>query len=249
LTGHGVDAQYDDPRLVALYDHLNAGDRDFRFYLDQIGEAARAVLDLGCGTGTFALMLAARGHRVTAIDPAPAMLAAARAKPGAEAVGWHAGDLSDLNADIRFDVATLTGHAFQCLLDDASLMPVLHLLRDRLRPGGRLLFETRNPRLAPWRGWTQKASIRRVAYPGGTVVAWNQLLNVRRDTVAFENHYRLEPEDLHLTSRSRLRFLDIDALCQRLDDAGFADLLLFGDWDGAPFDPLCSPEIIVSASV
>jgi len=41
------------------------------------------ALDVGCGTGFLALELAARGHRVTAVDFAPAMLAEARRKAAA----------------------------------------------------------------------------------------------------------------------------------------------------------------------
>src|SRR5579863_10001716 len=38
------------------------------------------ALDLGCGTGFLSLELAARGHRVTGVDFAPAMIARAAAK-------------------------------------------------------------------------------------------------------------------------------------------------------------------------
>jgi ubiquinone/menaquinone biosynthesis C-methylase UbiE len=44
------------------------------------GRAALDALDAGCGTGFLSLELAARGHRVTGIDCAPAMLAEARRK-------------------------------------------------------------------------------------------------------------------------------------------------------------------------
>ena len=63
------EALYTDPRLVALYDLFNAGDQDFAFYACVIGAARQRILDLGCGTGTFARRLAAAGHDVVAIDP------------------------------------------------------------------------------------------------------------------------------------------------------------------------------------
>src|SRR5438552_3032086 len=44
---------------------------------------ARTVLDIGCGTGTFACLLAGRGLEVIAVDPAAASLEVARRKPGA----------------------------------------------------------------------------------------------------------------------------------------------------------------------
>ncbi len=44
------------------------------------GRGALHTLDAGCGTGFLALELATRGHRVTGVDFAPAMLAEARRK-------------------------------------------------------------------------------------------------------------------------------------------------------------------------
>ncbi|WP_049580618.1 class I SAM-dependent methyltransferase, partial [Streptomyces sp. SBT349] len=40
----------------------------------------REVLDVGCGTGTLSVLLAGAGHRVTGVDIAPRMVAAARRK-------------------------------------------------------------------------------------------------------------------------------------------------------------------------
>lgn len=53
-----------------------------------------AVADIGCGTGRHALALAAAGADVTAVDFSAGMLAAAKAKPGAERVKWIEHDLA-----------------------------------------------------------------------------------------------------------------------------------------------------------
>src|SRR5947207_5063070 len=55
-----------------------AWDRIFDLVLG--GRSALDVLDAGCGTGFLSLELASRGHRVTGVDFAPAMLAEARRK-------------------------------------------------------------------------------------------------------------------------------------------------------------------------
>src|SRR5262245_46423454 len=47
------------------------------------GRSAGDALDIGCGTGFLAFELAGRGHRVTGVDFAPAMLAEARRKAAA----------------------------------------------------------------------------------------------------------------------------------------------------------------------
>ena len=75
------------PRLAAIYDPLDPDRGDLTAYVDMAAEfGARRVLDLGCGTGVFALLLAHRGIDVVGVDPALASLDVARAKPGAERV-------------------------------------------------------------------------------------------------------------------------------------------------------------------
>ena len=69
------------------------------------GEPAE-VLDLGCGSGTLAIAIAAAtgGHRVTGIDGDPEILGIARAKPGAEDVEWVEGLADSLPfEDASFD--------------------------------------------------------------------------------------------------------------------------------------------------
>lgn len=58
------------------------------------------VADVGCGTGRHTVRLAAAGARVTALDFSPRMLEIARAKVGAERVGFH---LYDVTTRLPFD--------------------------------------------------------------------------------------------------------------------------------------------------
>jgi SAM-dependent methyltransferase len=61
-----------------------AWDRIFGLVLTSAGTLD--ALDAGCGTGFLSFELAARGHRVTGVDFAPAMLAEARRKAAERAV-------------------------------------------------------------------------------------------------------------------------------------------------------------------
>ncbi len=73
-----ADAHFEVPRLAEIYDPLDPDRSDLDAYAAVAGEfGARTVLDIGCGTGTFACLLAGRGLEVTAADPAADSLAAA----------------------------------------------------------------------------------------------------------------------------------------------------------------------------
>ncbi|HEM7852033.1 class I SAM-dependent methyltransferase [Burkholderia multivorans] len=241
---------YTDARLVAVYDLFNAGDHDFMFYAARIGAAPQRILDVGCGTGTFARRLAAAGHDVVAIDPAPAMIDYARRQPGADAVRWIACDLRDLPPGAPFDAAVMTGHAFQCLLSDDAIDAMLRGVRRVLAPRGRFLFETRNPRLEPWRAWTPQQSARRVDSPTfGAVELQHVSHAVEGSIVSFDTHYRFVRDDTRVTHASRLRFIAQRELQERVAAAGFSAVDWYGDWQGAPFDDATSAEIIAICRV
>ena len=86
------DAVFEDPRLVAVYDAIEGDRDDLQVYVEIVAElGARSVLDIGCGTGTFACLLASRGIDVTAVDPAGASIEFARARAGARCRALAAG--------------------------------------------------------------------------------------------------------------------------------------------------------------
>lgn len=226
----GSDLLYSDPRLVAVYDLFNAGDRDFAFYASRIGTAPQRVLDLGCGTGTFARRLAAAGHDVVAIDPASAMIDHARRQPGAGAVRWLACDLDGLPPGAPFDAVVMTGHAFQCLLTDADIDATLRGVRRVLADGGRFLFETRNPRGKPWLRWTPAQSARSVeSRELGIVDLHHAVRAIDGAVVTFDTHYRFRRDDTVLTNTSRLRFIAQRDLHARVAAAGFPSANWYGD--------------------
>lgn len=238
-------ALYADPRLVDLYDLLNSGDWDYAFYEKQIGNQNQRVLDVGCGTGTFALRLAAAGHSVVAFDPSAMMINVARRRQRASRVHWIVGDASGVPNLRPFDVVTMTGHAFQCLLTDDEVIATLRIVRELLAAGGRFMFETRNPGVRPWNAWTPALSARSFqSEEHGSVEVFHECVAVTGPLVEFETQYVFHRDNTRQSSRSRLRFMSREDLANALGAAGFHDVEWVGDWDGGPFREATSTEII-----
>ena len=227
-------AEYEDPRLVEVYDAEGPWSRDDDFFAALVNETPGAsVLDLGCGTGRLALGLAAAGHRVTGIDPARAALAAAQAKPSAERVTWIHGTAETTPA-AAFDVALMTGHVSQFLLTEGEWLGTLHAVWRALVPGGRLGFHAYDPAARVWEQWNPRSSRRQVTLGDGTTVSiWTEVTAVRDDIVSYSHHYAF-PDGEELRSDSSLRFWSEARLRQSLIDADFAIERVHGGWRGEP---------------
>jgi SAM-dependent methyltransferase len=203
------DAIFDDPRLAQIYDPLDPDRSDLDVYVDLVGElGAHSVLDVGCGTGTFACMLARRGIRVTAIDPARASLDVAFAKPDADAVDWLLGDATTL-PPLSVDAAFMTANVAQVFLTDEDWTATLRGIRDALRPQGVLVFETRDPARRAWQQWTPELTRTVVDVPGiGDVESWEEVTTVDGPLVTFRSMTVFRRDDLVIESMSTLRFRD-----------------------------------------
>jgi ubiquinone/menaquinone biosynthesis C-methylase UbiE len=242
-----VDHLFSDTALAALYDAWWPRDqrKDADFYLPLV-MSAEAVLDVGCGTGALLHEARQSGHkgRLCGLDPAPGMLAQARKRSDIE---WVLGDLTSLACVREFDLAIMTGHAFQALVVDDEIRKSLVAIRRALTVNGRFAFETRNPLVRAWEGWTPENAIEVSDADGATV-----LITTRVDapfdgsTVSFTHSFTGSQWSQPQFSRSTLRFLDADLLSSFLFDADFVIDQQFGGWDRQPLTDT-SPEIITIA--
>jgi SAM-dependent methyltransferase len=212
-----ADAIFEEPRLAEIYDPLDPDRSDLDAYValaDELG--AGTVLDVGCGTGTLACLLAARGVKVIAIDPAAASLDVARRKPGADRVRWLHGDVTALPS-LQVDLATMTGNVAQVFLSDEEWAATLRAVRETLRPEGRLVFESRDPGKKAWLEWNRDQTYRRAVIPDiGRVETWTDLTRIGGNLISFRMTIVFGSDGAVLTSDSTLRFRSRDELADSL---------------------------------
>uniref|UniRef100_A0AAU2AAB4 Class I SAM-dependent methyltransferase n=1 Tax=Streptomyces sp. NBC_00093 TaxID=2975649 RepID=A0AAU2AAB4_9ACTN len=220
---------FQHPRLAAVYDPLDPDRSDLDAYVDIAAElAAHRVLDIGCGTGVFALLLAARGIDVIGVDPALASLDVARAKPGAEHVRWIHGDATALPS-LQADLATMTANAAQEITDPSTWRRTLRGAHAALRPGGHLVFESRDPSKRAWEQWNRESSYQVTEIHGvGAVESWVELTGLNGPLVSFRWTFVFAEDGEVLTSDSTLRFreraeIEAELLAQGYEVRGVRD--------------------------
>ena len=237
---------YHRPQIAEIYDFANPRAVDTDFYIFLAGAKPCSVLDLGCGTGVLCCALAERGHQVTGVDPAAAMLALAKKKPYANQVEWVECAAQHYSSSRSFDLIVMTGHSFQVLLTDADVLAVLKTMRRHLKPKGQIAFETRNPRVDWVREWQGRS--RRIVLPGaGEATETLRVTSAEPEFISFQTRYLFCHTSL--ATSSKLRFASREHIETLMSFSGLVVKQVFGDWDSSPFEAERSREIIFVAEL
>jgi len=238
------EALYHDDAFVQFYDLENGWGPDTRFCAG-LGNVATSVLDLGCGTGLLAAHLAADGsRRAVGVDPAAAMLAVARTRPGGDRARWVEADARALDLGERFDLIVMTGHAFQCFPTAADRAALLAAIHRHLAPEGRFILDSRNPTAREWLEWRPEDR-RSFVHPSlGAITAWNDAFaDEATGLVHYDTFYRIEESGQTLSTRCALAFPSQREIAGAIAAAGLMVETWFGNWEGAAWT-VASPEII-----
>jgi SAM-dependent methyltransferase len=135
----------------ALYYDLFYRDKNYADEVDYVdalikkyavGETA-TILDLGCGTGGHAVLLAKKGYDVTGVDRSDTMLAIAEEKKRQEGVSveLQKGDICTVDLHKRFDVAIAMFAVMGYQTTNDALESALLNAARHLNPGGLLIFD------------------------------------------------------------------------------------------------------------
>jgi SAM-dependent methyltransferase len=109
-----------------------------RIWLARLPAGAR-ILDVCCGTGYLAALLAERGYRVSGFDASPEMVRYARER--APAADFEVGEAASYRAPGQYDAAVSTFDSLNHILDKAALEAAFRNTAAAVKPGGWLAFD------------------------------------------------------------------------------------------------------------
>lgn len=142
----------DTDLLVKYYDATFgiSGEAEVRWYLDKARTFGGPVLDLACGTGRLAILLARNAFDVTAVDRSAGMLDQLHAKLLAEPpeiqkrIRIHQQEMSDFSVGRKFNTIICCDAFFHNLTVE-NQMKCLGRVAEHLAPTGRFVFNLPNP--------------------------------------------------------------------------------------------------------
>lgn len=246
--GSGLDHPRMFDAIACAYDLLAANPERQRRegpFLERWAGSGTRILDLACGTGVHAALLAASaGRRITAVDLSPAMLARAREARPHPAITWLPGDMRAPPAG-PFERVMILGNSLNLLPDRQAVAATLTALRGALMPEGRLLVQVVDP-CHPRHQETRQV-VKRGVMDGVDLTMVKTLVPQDGATLLSLAVYARHGDGAVSTGGEQAVLLDLDgegleALCVQ---AGFTALQRYGGLDGSPYAPGMSGDVVV----
>ncbi len=209
-----------------------------------------SVLDAACGTGQHAIELARRGYRVVGADLSLPMIEGARlnAAPAGVDVPFVVAGLGELaRLGETFDAILCLGNSLPHLLTASAVAGALVDFAAALRPGGLLVIQNRNFD----RVWVDQERFMapQVHREAGQEWIFVRFYDFHQATLTF-NMLRLRHRDdgwAQDVESTELRPIFQRDLGQGLKEAGFGQVVFYGDYEGASFDARQSSDLVAVA--
>ena len=207
--------------------------------LAELAQGGRA-LELGIGTGRFALPLSAKNIEVHGIDAASSMISRLRAKPGGDRITIAQGNFADVAVDGKFGLVYIVFNTFFALATQEEQVRCFRNVAAHLSPDGCFVIEAFVPDLNRFTGgqvnWATKVTTDEVQLDVGQHDAATQQV-ISQKVVIKDGDVRLYPVQIRYAWPSEL-----DLMAQL---AGLRLRERWSNWQREPFSSESQKHISV----
>jgi len=205
----------------------------------------KSILDVGCGTGSHALIFARRGYSVAGIDVSKVMIGKAKAKAEKEKVeiDFHVQDMRRIELNRKFDCAISMFGALGFVHLHKGLVDTLSGLTQHLNKGGLLIFEFWNVggvRASPHQRWME-AKDQNVTLYRLSESSFDHLTNIMTLDMKFIVVHKDKPVE-SFTEKFKMRCYTLAEIRQYLENTGFKVVAAY-DWDAEDREELKKPRM------
>lgn len=188
----------------------------------------RSVLDLACGPGRHSIELAKKGYQVTGVDRSPFLLSRAkeRASEAPIEVEWIQDDMRTFVRPDAFDLAINMFTSFGYFDDKAEDVLVLEQLHHSLTARGVLVMDVISKE---WLARNFEATSSRETEDGSVVINRREIFD---DWTRIRNEWILLKDDKVRSFKFHHTIYSGQELKDRLGEAGFQSVALYGDLEG-----------------
>ncbi|MDK2596552.1 SAM-dependent methyltransferase [Pseudoalteromonas obscura] len=187
-------------------------------------EKGMKILDIPCGTGRHAKLLAEQGFEIDALDYNALFIERAQqfAKEAGLSVNFMQGDMRDLRFKEKYDRIFNVFSSFG-YFDDKTNLQVMQEMSSALKPGGRLLLNVLNGESAAVKGSEngiarQFKGLDTQYDPQSKILTTNRVLNIKGEEYSYE---------------FKVRLYNASELTHMLEMCGLVPLEWHGDWAGS----------------
>ena len=219
------------------------------FYSNQAKNYGAPVLELACGTGEIAMMIAKEGMLVVGLDISQKMLdqAIIKSKKRKLKIQWIKEDMTHFTLNNKFSSIIMPGAALNWILKNEDLESCLSCVKAHLKDNGRFAFDVFNPDLEillkepseryPMYEYPNPHGIGKVKVTGSH--AYDKLTQISH----FKSYYKMDDKEIVKSAKLRMFFpQELDAL---LYYNGFTIERKFGTYEEEPFKSDSNHQIII----
>jgi glycine/sarcosine N-methyltransferase len=233
-------------QLGAVYDEVFPENPAITSFLSAGMALQSRMLDLACGTGTYACALTEKGHNVTGIDLDNGMIEQAKQKAAGKTIRFFTGDMTafdTLIAGETFNRIYCIGNSLSHLNNRETVLTLCSKAYAQLRDNGDFILQIVNFAAVLAGQMNALPVIEKTEH--GLRFLRSYRLNNDNDSVSF--HGELTRGEESWKDSVRLLTLDRDEMVTILNTAGFQKIETFGGYNGAAFSNE-SPALVIKTT-